>query len=68
MFEKNQSRFHQMITSFIVTQVMGPKEKEKIRDAFEALDTDKNGVLTQDEIINSKPYSKFVGSTLIDRY
>lgn len=37
--------------SFMATQLITPEQKQEMSRVFNELDTDKNGVLTEDEIL-----------------
>ena len=48
---RTQMTFQKAVLAYIASQQLCQAEEKKLRDAFEALDTDKNGVISKDELI-----------------
>lgn len=44
------------ILTFIATQIISQNDKEKLMKAFQALDSDNDGILSRDELIDGKFY------------
>ena len=54
MIKKSTNKLQSAIMTFIASQILSTHEKEDMYSAFKALDTDGNGVLTREEMIQGK--------------
>ena len=50
---RTQMTFQKAVLAYIVSQELSKPEEQKLKEAFEAIDSDKNGVITKDEIMNA---------------
>jgi calcium-dependent protein kinase len=48
---RSKSRFRHAIMTFIVTRMLSREDENDLREAFSALDTDGNGILSKEELL-----------------
>lgn len=51
-----KNKLKQAVFTFIVTQIMNAQEKEEIEKAFKSLDTNNDGMLTKEELVEGNLY------------